>query len=176
MWTLAIPRMIPMGALGSPAILRITTRKSLALTLSIPFRFIGKLSPVSMRDLRSLGRRNCIRRRSKIKETRREWRGWHDMNGTTGYEAQFSWKWVFGVDGFLCMDGVLGHVFGFGLPLACLVEFDSIWVSIPGLSMVVVFKKSWREISKTCLLNSGYNYTWGVKSRLTDYRISTLSC
>ena len=48
------------------------------------------------------------------------------MNGTTGYEAQFSWKWVFGVDGFLCMDGVLGHVFGFGLPLACLVEFDSI--------------------------------------------------
>lgn len=48
------------------------------------------------------------------------------MNGTTGYEAQFSWKWVFGVDGFLCMDGVLGHGFGFGLPLACLVEFDSI--------------------------------------------------
>ena len=34
------------------------------------------------------------------------------MNGTTGYEAQFSWKWVFGVDGFLCRMEFLVTVLG----------------------------------------------------------------
>ena len=106
--------------------------------------------------------------------TRMAWHEWDDRLWSAIFLEMGIWRWWFFMYGWSSWSrfwvwftfGVLGWI-------------RQHWVSIPGLSMVVVFKKSWWEISKTCLscqLNSGYNYTWGVKSRLTNYRISTLIC